>query len=314
MKVLVTGASGFVGKALREQLLSRGCSVNVAVRSPGVFDPSPETFLVGAIGAATDWAAALKSVEVVVHLAARVHVMNESESDSAALYHQVNTMGTIKLMHDAARAGVKRFIFISTAKVNGEVTVAGVPFSEADSPNPSDAYSSSKYEAELALSKFSNEQGMQFVIIRPPLVYGPGVKGNFATLLRAVRRGLPLPLGAVNNRRSLVGLNNLVDFIITCARHPLAANQTFLVSDGADVSTPNLVRAIAHATGRPTRLISVPVRMVACLSSLLDKRAAVDRLCGNFQLDITKAEKLLNWVPTYTLEEGLRHACEEFKT
>lgn len=308
MKVVVTGASGFVGTALCAQLIRRRDTVHAVVRSPVISTAYCQPFLVGAVDGATDWSATLEHAEVVVHLAARVHVMHETEKDAAVLYHAVNTVGTHKLVQDAARAGVKRFVFISTAKVNGESTADGNPFRESDKPAPRDAYSRSKYEAEEALRGFSTKYGMEVVIIRPPLVYGPGVKANFAALMRAVQRGLPLPLGAVHNLRSLVGLDNLVDFIITCARHPAAANQTFLVSDGADISTPDLVRAMARAAGRPARLLSVPVGVLASLASLVGKRAAVDRLCSSLQLNISKSHELLQWAPPVTLKEGLRRA------
>ena len=308
MKVLVTGANGFVGKELGAQLLLRGDSVHAAVRSLGASTSAYRSFAVGPVGGTTDWSAALQHVGVVVHLAARVHVMHEAECESASLYREVNTIGSLKLVRDAARAGVQRFVFISTVKVHGEVSAAGKPFRETDAPAPGDAYSHSKYETEEALMKFSEEQGMQIVIIRPPLVYGPGVKANFAALMRAVQRGIPLPLGAVHNLRSLVGLDNLVDFIITCVHHPAAANQTFLVSDGVDISTPDLVRAMARATGRPARLVHMPVDALVSLASLLGKRAAVDRLCSSLQLDISKARDVLQWMPPVSLDEGLRRA------
>jgi len=308
MKILVTGANGFVGRALSAQLLLRGDAVHAAHRSPGLPTPGNKSFLVGSIGAATDWSAALQQVEVVVHLAGRVHVMNETHGNPVALYRETNTTGTLKLAKDAARAGVRRFIFVSSAKVNGEASVYGKPIRETDAPNPGDAYSLSKYEAEEGLNRFSQECGMQVVIIRPPLVYGPGVKANFAALMRAVQRGLPLPLRAVNNLRSLVGLDNLVDFIITCTRHAAAANQTFLVSDDDDTSTPDLIRAMGLAVGRPARLFAVPVGVLESLSSLVGKRAAVDRLCGNLQLDISKAREILNWEPPHSLAEGLQRA------
>jgi len=305
MKVLVTGANGFVGKALGAQLRVRGDSVHAAVRSLGSDTSADRTFAVGPVSAGTDWSAALQHVDVVVHLAARVHVMHESARDSASLYRETNIMGTLKLAQDAARAGVQRFIFVSTAKVNGEASAPEKPFQESDLPAPTNDYSISKYEAEEALKSLAKDQGMEFVIIRPPLVYGPGVKANFAALMRAVQRGVPLPLASVNNLRSLVGLDNLVDFNITCARHPAAANQTFLVSDGADVSTPGLIRAMAHAAGRSARLFPVPTGILVLLSSLIGKRAAMDRLCGNLQLDISKARELLQWSPPCTLQQGL---------
>lgn len=308
MKVLVTGANGFVGAALCEQFTRRGDWVHGGVRSPVNSTAHCEPFFVGDIDGATDWYAALKHVEVVVHSAARVHVMHENERGSAALYHAVNTIGTGKLLQDAALAGVKRFVFVSTAKVNGEFTTFGSFFRVTDKPKPCDAYSRSKYEAEEALKDFSTKQGMEVVIIRPPLVYGPNVKANFAALMRAVQRGVPLPLGAVDNLRSLVGLDNLVDFIITCARHPAAANQTFMVSDGVDISTPDLIRALARAAGCSERLFSVPVGVLRSIALILGKRAAVDRLCSSLQLDISKARELLQWAPPVSMDDGLRRA------
>lgn len=252
--------------------------------------------------------AEMAGVSTVIHLAARVHVMHDSANDPLAAFREVNLDATLALAAQAAAAGVRRFVFASSVKVNGEATAADHPYTERDAPAPQDAYAISKWEAEQGLRQIAASTGMEVVIIRPPLVYGPGVKANFAALMRAVQRGVPLPLGAVHNLRSLVGLDNLVDFIITCTRHPAAANQTFLVSDGADISTPDLVRAMARAAGRPARLLSVPVGVLASLASLLGKRAVVDRLCSSLQLDISKARELLQWTPPVTLEEGLHHA------
>jgi nucleoside-diphosphate-sugar epimerase len=257
---------------------------------------------------ATPWAAALPEVDVVIHLAARVHVMNDNTTDPLAAFRQVNTQGTLNLARQAAIAGVKRFVFISSVKVNGELTQPGRPFSESDAPHPQDAYGVSKHEAELGLRLIAAETGMEVVIIRPPLVYGPGVKANFAALMRAVQRGWPLPLGAVHNQRSLVALDNLVNFIITCITHPKAANQTFLVSDGQDLSTTELVHGMARAAGVPTRLLPVPVWALQTGAKLLGKGDAVQRLCGNLQVDISKARTLLGWVPPVSVEDGLRRA------
>lgn len=253
-------------------------------------------------------AAGMSGISTIIHLAARVHVMHDTAADPLAAFREVNVDTTLQLASQAAAAGVRRFVFVSSVKVNGESTAIGRAFAETDAPAPQDAYALSKWEAEQGLRQIAASTGMEVVIIRPPLVYGPGVKANFAALMRAVQRGVPLPLGAVRNLRSLVGLDNLVDFIITCAHHPAAANQTFLVSDGADISTPDLVRAMARAAARPARLLSVPVGVLASLASLLGKRAAVDRLCSSLQLDISKAHELLQWTPPVTLEEGLRRA------
>ena len=284
--VLVTGSSGFVGRALVDRLLPASAQLML-----------PRQLNIDA--------AEMSDISTVIHLAARVHVMHDTAADPLASFRAVNVEVTLALAAQAAAAGVHRFVFVSSVKVNGEATTAGHAFSERDAPAPQDAYALSKWEAEQGLRQIASSTGMEVVIIRPPLVYGPGVKANFAALMRAVQRGWPLPLGAVHNLRSLVGLDNLVDFIITCVSHPAAANQTFFVSDGADISTPDLVRAMARAAGCPARLLSVPVSVLATLASLVGKRAAVDRLCSSLQLDISKAHELLQWVPPVALEQGL---------
>jgi len=253
-----------------------------------------------------DWGKVLFGITTVVHLAARVHVMHDTEADPLMAFRVVNVEGTLNLARQAAAAGVKRFVFISSVKVNGELTQSGRAFTEADSPDPQDAYGLSKHEAEQGLRQLAVDTGMEVVIIRPPLVYGPGVKANFAALMRAVQRGWPLPLGAVPNQRSLVALSNLVDFIVTCIAHPQAANQTFLVSDGQDLSTTELVRGMARAAGVPARLLPVPVWALQAGATLLGKGDAVQRLCGNLQVDISKARQLLGWVPPISIDEGLR--------
>ena len=234
--------------------------------------------------------------------------MNDSAADSPAAFRAVIVAGTLELASRAAAVGVKRFVFISSVKVNRELTRLGSRFSEADAPMPQDPYGVSKCEAELGLRRIALETGMDLVIIRPPLVYGPGVKANFAALMRAVQRGIPLPLGAIHNQRSLVALDNLVDFIITCAVHPKAANQTFLVSDGEDLSTTELLRKMAAAAGVSSRLWPVPAWALRLGASLLGKGDAVQRLCGNLQVDISKARELLAWVPPVSVDEGLRRA------
>ena len=264
------------------------------------------TVCVGEITGSTDFAAVLGRFSTVVHLAARVHVMDDTADDPLAAFRAVNVDGSLNLARQAAAAGVKRFVFISSVKVNGEHTQPGLAFTETDEPNPQDAYGLSKHEAEQGLRQLAANTGMEVVIIRPPLVYGPGVKANFAALLRAVQRGWPLPLGAVHNQRSLVALDNLVDFIVTCITHPQAANQTFLVSDGHDLSTTELVRGMARAAGVPARLLQIPVWALQAGAALLGKGDAVQRLCGNLQVDISKARHLLGWVPPISVEEGLR--------
>jgi nucleoside-diphosphate-sugar epimerase len=310
---LVSGATGFVGRAVCAELARRQYAVRSIVRVHRVSDSVSGAELsdrvqLDDIGPATDWSDALDDVKAVVHLAARVHVMHDSSADPLAAFCAVNVAGTLNLARQAAAAGVKRFVFISSVKVNGESTPPGRAFTEADAPNPQDAYGQSKHEAEQGLRQLSADTGMEVVIIRPPLVYGPGVKANFAALMRAVRRGWPLPLGAVHNQRSLVALDNLVDFIVTFLSHPQAASQTFLVSDGHDLSTTELVRGLARAAGVPARLLPMPVWALQAGASLLGEGDAVQRLCGNLQIDISKARSLLGWVPPVSVEEGLRRA------
>jgi nucleoside-diphosphate-sugar epimerase len=304
MRVLITGGHGFVGHALFERLRAEGrdpLKVSRQALRPG-------ELAVGEIGLTTDWSKAFLNCAVVIHLAARVHVMHDTEADPLTAFRAVNVDGTLNLARQAAAAGVKRFVFISSVKVNGESTSPGLVFTEADAPNPQDAYGQSKHEAEQGLRQLGADTGMEVVIIRPPLVYGPGVKANFAALIRAVQRGWPLPLGAVHNQRSLVALDNLVDFIFTCITHPQAANQTFLVSDGQDLSTTELVLGMAKAAGVSARLLPVPVWALQAGAALLGKGDAVQRLCGNLQVDMSKARSLLVWVPPVSVEEGLRRA------
>jgi nucleoside-diphosphate-sugar epimerase len=266
MKFLITGANGFVGRALCAELLRRGYSVRAAVRAAGKFAGDAEPVAVGDIDGATDWSEALCGVEVVVHLAARVHVMRETGADSLAEFRRVNVEGTANLARQAAGAGVKRLVYVSSVKVNGEST-APIPtlalplkgrvqnvFTETDAPSPQDPYGISKWEAEQILSRVSQETGLEVVIVRPPLVYGAGVKGNFAQMLKVLTKGIPLPLASIHNQRSLVYVGNLVDSLIACATHPAAAGQAYLVSDGEDISTPDLLRQLGAAMGHPARL------------------------------------------------------------
>ena len=307
MKILVTGANGFVGKSLSAELFGQGHTVQAAVRNKVAPIENVETTIVGEVNGNTDWSQSLAGVSTVVHLAARVHVMQDNSTDPLAEFRAVNVQGTLNLARQAAAAGVRRFVFLSSIKVNGEHTDLGSPFNADQTPAPQDAYGISKHEAELGLRGIAAETGMQVVIIRPPLIYGAGVKANFALLFRAVRHGVPLPLGlATHNRRSFVSLNNLVDFIITCIHHPNAANQTFLVSDGCDLSTTELLRRMGNALGKPARLIPVPVAVLEAGAALFGRRDVAQRLCGSLRVDITKAKELLGWMPPFGVDEGLR--------
>ncbi len=299
-RVLVTGATGFVGRPLCVRLTAAGHAVTSAVRrSSGL----PGEVVVGDIGSSTDWRQALANCDAVVHLAARVHMMQESARDPLTLYRETNTEATLNLARQAAQAGVRRFVFISTIKVNGEGR--DTPYMETDVPAPEGAYAISKWEAEQGLHRIAQETGLEVVILRPPLVYGPGVKANFLRLLRTVERGWPLPLGAIHNRRSLLYLGNFVDAIRLCVEHPAAAGQTFLLDDGEAVSTPELIRALGRAMGRPARLLAVPVGMLELAGTLLGKRAAVARLTGSLWIDGSAIRSRLGWVPPYTMLQGL---------
>lgn len=308
--ILITGASGFVGNGLTRALVEKGQPVVASVRrlpSQALLQHNKLRWVdVGSINRQTNWQPALQGARILVHCAARVHAMRERVADSLTAYRDVNVEGTLNLARQAAAAGVHRFLFLSSVKVNGESTVPGSVFFADDLPAPNDPYGVSKMEAEEGLREIAAETGMEVVIIRPPLIYGPGVKANFASLQRAVQCGWPLPLGAVHNKRSLLGLDNLVDFIIVCITHDRASNQTFLVSDGHDLSTTELVRGMAQSAGVPARLLPVPVWALQAGASLLGKGDAVQRLCGNLQVDMSKARSALGWVPPVSVEEGLR--------
>lgn len=310
MRVLLTGASGFVGKRLAQHLDRLGTStLTCAVRRIGTSHFGDE-YVVGELDAVTDWSGALSGQNVVIHTAARAHIMRDDVSDPLAEYRKVNVQGTLNLARQAARAGVSRFVFVSSIKVNGEKTGVGQPFTEDARPAPEDAYGISKLEAEEALQAFAKEVSMELVIVRPPLVYGPGVKGNFATLIRLVEKGLPLPLGAIHNKRSLVALDNLVDLIATCMDHPNAASHVFLAGDGEDLSTPELLRKIGMAVGKPARLIPVPTSVLMFGAGLLGKKAVAQRVLDSLQVDISKARNVLGWEPPVSVQEGLRRCFD----
>jgi UDP-glucose 4-epimerase len=270
--------------------------------------------LIETIDNTTDWTTALHGVNVVVHLAARVHVMNDHSVDPLSEFRKVNVEGSLNLAKQAAQAGVQRFVFISSIKVNGESTELGQPFHADDEPQPMDAYGISKREAEDALRQLARDTGIEVVIIRPPLVYGAGVKANFRSMMRWLDKGVPLPLGAIHNQRSLVALANLVDLIITCISHPAAANQTFLVSDGEDLSTSDLLRRMANALGKPARLLPVPAWLLQVGATLLGKRAVAQRLCGSLQLDISKTCQLLNWTPPVSVTDALQKTANAYRS
>ena len=308
--VLVTGATGFVGKYLCAELLRREQFVRSAVRYITPFATNIDAVNVGEIGGATNWVAALQNVNVVIHLAARVHVMKDTVTDPLAEFRKVNVDGTLNFAQQAAQSGVKRFIFISSIKVIGEQTKLGKPFTEDNAATPQDAYGISKHEAEHGLLLIAQQTDMEVVIIRPPLVYGSGVKANFSSMMRVVKRGFFLPFGAIHNKRSFVYVGNLVSLIVRCIDHPAAANQTFLVSDGQDISTTELLRGCADALGVKARLLPVPQKLVEVCAALIGKRDMAQRLCGNLQVDISKARHLLGWTPPISLAEGLKATAQ----
>ena len=312
MRILVTGASGFVGSALCANLVGQGFMVLGAVRClPDREIAGVDYRLVADLSGDTNWSEALSGVDVVVHCSARVHVMQDMEKDPLMVFREVNVKGTIRLAKQAVDKGLKRFIYISSLKVNGECT-DGDPFNADDIPKPTDPYSISKWEAEQELKNIARETDLEIVIIRPPLVYGVGVQANFFRLMQAVKLGLPLPLGAITNRRSLVALDNLVALIVTCLDNKAAANQIFLVSDGEDLSTPELLRRTAGAMGRTARLFPISVPLLLKVASLLGKAAFAHRLCDSLQADINKTRDLLGWSPPFSVDESLQKTTQQF--
>lgn len=307
MKVLVTGAGGFIGRALCKAVLARADEVFGLVRSetpsiPGlqlIHTPLEDT---------AQLASSLNGVDCVVHLAGRAHKLADNVADPLAEFRAVNCNATLGLARQAVAAGVKRFIFISSIGVNGNNNVR--PFIASDQPKPAEPYALSKWEAEQGLWPIQQETGMELVIIRPPLVYGPCAPGNFGSLVRWIEKGVPLPLGAIHNKRSLVGIDNLVDLIIRCIDHPAAANQVFLAGDGEELSTTELLRGVGKAMGKPARLVPVPAGLLQFGATLLGKKAMAQRLFGSLQVDISKTCELLDWKPPYTVEEGLRRCFE----
>ena len=315
MNILVTGATGFIGQSIVNRLtIHPKFRPRAAVRRINHHLPATvEVALVGSLTSDTDWSAALQDTEVVVHTAGRAHVMDDAVGNSLMEFRQVNVEGTLRLARQAAKTRVKRFIFLSSIKVNGEETPLGKAFRAEDKAAPVDPYGISKMEAEQGLHQLARETGLEMVIIRPPLVYGPGVKANFLSMMHWLDRGIPLPLGAIHNKRSLVALDNLVDLVATCIHHPAAANQTFLAGDGEDLSTTELLQHMGKALGKPSRLIPIPAKLLEAGAILLGKKAVARRLCRSLQVNISKTRKLLNWTPPLSVDEGLQKTAVWFK-
>jgi nucleoside-diphosphate-sugar epimerase len=308
-KVLITGAAGFIGRHLYRSLTDAGQSPVAALRTPAGF---AEELVLGDLAGRPDLSAAMTGIDAVVHLAGRAHVMHETAADEERAYRRVNLDATLHLARAAAAAGARRFVFLSSIKVNGEAT-ATQPFRETDRPAPTDAYARSKWAAEQALMQAAAETGLEIVVIRPPLVYGPGVKANFLALMRLVDRGLPLPFGLIRNSRSLVNLDNLASLIRSALTHPAAVGETFLVSDQQDLSTAELVRLIAQGLGRPARLLSVPPPLLATAFKLIRREAAYARIAGSLRVDSSKASRLLGWRPMQPPSEALRDTARWYR-
>lgn len=306
MNIFITGATGFLGKRLINKMkINHDFSITGCVRKKTNIS-TYSSFEIPNIDGNTDWSTALKNQRVVIHTAGRAHIMTRETAKSFAEYNKVNVDGTLNLAEQAAILGVKRFIFISSIKVNGEKTNLDLPFTEQDKPKPKDIYGISKWEAEKGLQEISKKTNMEIVIIRPPLIYGSEVKGNFKKIINLVKTGIPLPLGKINNKRSFVAVDNLVDIITVCLEHPAASNEVFLVSDGEDISTTELLKKIAKTLDKKSMLITLPIFCLKIPALILGKREMVDRLIGSLQIDISKSQDLLNWNPPISMDEGLR--------
>ena len=302
--VLVTGANGFVGRRLCLEMTRRGYTVRAAVREPNrTFSLAGEVVVVGDIGQHTDWSAAVAGVDVIVHLAARVHVMREKVLQPLDAFRAVNVVPTERLARAAVTRGVKRFVYVSSIKVNGEATT-DKPFAPDDVPYPQDAYAVSKWEAEQVLRRVAKEMGLEVVVVRPPLVYGPGVGGNFLRLLKLIERGIPLPLASIDNRRSIIYVGNLVDALIACTARPAAAGNAYLVSDGEDISTPQLIGELARLMRRSARLWPFPSVLLRSAGWLTGKAAEVERLIGFLQVDSSRIRSELDWTPAFAVDQG----------
>ncbi len=308
MNIIISGLSGFVGSALLGPLVLH----NIKALGRTKLSSYHGDFHFAEINGSADYADFLKNNDVLIHCAARVHIMDESSLDPLTEFREINVSGTLNLARQAASAGIKRFIFISSIKVNGEGTQPGAQFTPSDIPAPEDPYGVSKYEAEQGLQQIAKNTGMEVVIIRPPLVYGAGVKGNFNSLLKLAKTGLPLPFGAIHNKRSMVYLGNLIAFIVECIDHPKAANEVFLISDGNDLSINRLITELRLAMFKPVRLLPMPGWLFTFVGKVTGNSSVVSRLCGSLQVDSSKVNKLLGWVPPYSVQQGLQLTVNNF--
>ncbi|QQR81380.1 MAG: NAD-dependent epimerase/dehydratase family protein [Deltaproteobacteria bacterium] len=313
-RVLITGANGFIGRNISEYFLAKGYDVVCTYRSKKHQINPNKSFIIGDMSLATSWETALSGVDIVVHLAARVHIKVDSVQEELNEYRKVNVDGTMALATAAVKAGVKRLIYLSSIKVNGEgwMDSQHLPYTESCLAQAKDFYGISKYEAEQALLNFAHKAKLEVVIIRPPLVYGPEVKSNFLSMMKWLYKGVPLPLGSIHNHRSLVALDNLISFIETCMFHPAAVNQIFLVSDGEDLSTTELLRRTSLALGVSPRLIPIPIGVIMAMASLLGKQELAHKLCASLRVDISKACRLLNWAPPISIDQALKKTAHDF--
>lgn len=310
MNILITGGTGLVGEAVIKRLENECPSWKLVVtlrnkKDSAHWNKRHTIIEIGDLSPTLDWSVPLTNISVVIHCAGLAHIPYSSDTNQISSFRSINVEGTLRLATQAAISGVKRFIFISSVKVNGESTLPNLPFSELDIPSPMDSYGQSKMEAETLLRELSETTGMEVVIIRPPLVYGPKVKANFSALIKLVASGWPLPLGSIENRRSFIAIDNLVDFIFTCISHPGAANNVFLISDGYDLSTTELVIKIAQAMGVRARLIPIPIRALRVFGKIIGRQAEISRICNNLQVNISKAKLLVGWTPVVSIDQGL---------
>ena len=308
LNILVTGGNGFLGSFILKTLSKRSLYkvISLIRNQSSSGEKTYKEFLIPDKENSFEWNEIMNKVDVVIHSAGMAHITKKNTKESLDQFRKANVDLTLKVAKEAVKAKVKRFIFISTIKVNGEVTNTS-PFKSNDKPNPCDAYASSKYDAESQLTSLCKESKLETVIIRPPLIYGPGVKGNLSLLFKALNLGLPLPLGkAQGNKRSFIGIENLVDLIIKCIDHPKAAYKTFLVSDGCDLSTAELIRKTGQAISKPARLFNIPLPLIKFLLKIIGKKELIDRLFCNLQIDINYTCSELDWSPPFQVEEGLK--------